>query len=181
MRSNTSGYSLVEVIIAASILSIVAAGVSSVTMLTSRIAYSNIYEYTAHTVAHAYAEQIKSIHFRSIKNALEDPVKYSIPTESLALGTGNPASDLKIDDPLIFGVPVTKDIIVDIEEDENGEFSERKMSMTVLATGNDLNDTTNCWDAIEVTLDFTWDVVDSTGTTSHSSQIKIVKTNVTEY
>lgn len=177
----SSGFSLVEVVIAVGILAIVAAGISSVTMLTSRIAYSNIYEFTAHAVVQAYAEQIKSINYSSIRNALRDPVEYSIPTESLSLGTSAQGGDLKIEDPLIFGVPIEKKIIVDVEEDENGDLSERTMSMTVLATGNDLNDTVDCWDAIEITLDYTWAAFDSSGISKKSGQVKIVKTNVTEY
>jgi prepilin-type N-terminal cleavage/methylation domain-containing protein len=181
VEKSRQGYSLVEVVISVGILAIVAAGISSVTMMTSRIAYSNIYENTAYNIAQAYAEQIKSINFTSIRNALNDPVNYDIPTESLMLGTANDTGDLKVDDPLIFGVPLEKEVVVDIEEDDSGAFTERRMRMWVLPTGKDLNNATDCWDAIEITLDFEWEVFDGRSLRRHSGQVKLVKTNVTEY
>jgi len=167
--------------ISVGILVIVAAGISSVTMLTSRIAYSNIYENTAYNITQAYAEQIKSINYSSIRSALDDPVNFDIPTESLMLGTSDNSADLKIDDPLIFGVPLEKEVVVDIEEDEGGDFVERRMKMWILPTGTDLNGQTDCWDAIEVTLDFEWEVFDGSSNTRHSGQVKLVKTNVAEF
>lgn len=180
-KKSSSAYSLVEVVIAAGILAIVGAGISSVTMLTSKIAYSNIYENTAYNVVQAYAEQIKSINYSAIRRALDNPVEYDIPTESLSLGASQQAGDLKIDDPLIFGVPVEKDIVVDVEKDKNGDLSERIMKLRILATGNDLTQATECWDAIEVTLDFEWEYFTSSGATKQEGVIKLVKTNVTEY
>lgn len=173
------GFSLIEVVISAGILAIVAAGISSVTMLTSRIAYSNIYENTAYNIAQAYAEQIKSINYAAIRNALHDPVNYDIPTESLMLGTSDTSADLKINDPLIFGVALEKEIIVDIEETEEGKFVERRMKMWIHPTGTDLSQATDCWEAIEVTLNFEWEVMD--GRSRESGQVKLVKTNVSEY
>lgn len=176
-----SGYSLVEVVIAVGILAILGAGISSVTMMTSRIAYSNVYENTAHSVVQAYAEQIKSINYAEIRQALDNPAEYDIPTQSLSLGASQEAGDLKLDDPLIFGVPLEKDIIVDVEKKENGDLAERIMKLTVLATGNDMSQSADCWDAIEVTLDFEWEYSTSRGPSTHSSHVKLVKTNVTEY
>jgi len=167
------------VVISAGILAIVAAGISSVTMLTSRIAYSNIYENTAYNIVQAYAEQINSINYVAIRNALHDPVNYNIPTESLMLGTSDTSADLKIDDPLIFGVALEKEIIVDIEESDDGKFVERRMKMWIHPTGKDLGQATDCWEAIEITLDFEWEVMD--GRTRESGQVKLVKTNVSEY
>lgn len=172
---------MIEVMISAGILAIVAAGISSVTLLSSRIAYSNIYENTAYNIAQAYAEQIKSINFVSIRNALNDPVNYNIPTESLMLGTSKTSADLKIDDPLIFGVSLEKDIVVDIEEGATGDSVERRMKMWIKPTGTDLSQATDCWEAIEVTLDFEWEVFDGNSLARHSGQVKLVKTNVSEY
>lgn len=181
MGYGQKGYSLVEVMISAGILTIVAAGISSVTMMTSKIAYSNIYENTAYNIAQAYAEQIKSINYTAIRNALEDPVQYNIPTESLMLGSSEAVGDLKKDDPLIFGVPLEKEIVVDIEEKEGGDLVERRMKMWILPTGTDLTQGTSCWDAIEIALDFEWEVFDGSGVTRHTGQVKLVKTSVAEY
>lgn len=180
-RKSSSGYSLVEVVISAGILAIVGAGISSVTIMTSKIAYSNIYENTAYNVVQAYAEQIKSINYAAIRRALDNPVKYDIPTESLSIGASQQTGDLKKNDPLIFGVAVEKDIVVDVEEGKNGDLAERIMKLKILATGNDLSQSAECWDAIEVTLDFEWEYFSSSGPTKNNGTVKLVKTNVTEY
>lgn len=181
VRLQSQGFSLIEVMVSVGILAIVAAGISSITMLTSRIAYANIYENTAYNIAQAYAEQIKSINYSAIRNALNDPVNYDIPTESLMLGSSDNSADLKINDPLIFGVPLEKEIVVDIEKDDEGGFRERKMKMWIHPKGTDLNTKTDCWDAIEITLDFEWEVFDGNSLKRNSGEINLVKTNVTEY
>ena len=181
MGNESKGYSLVEVMISAAVLAIVAAGISSVTIMTSRIAYSNIYENTAYNIAQAYAEQIKSINYKAIRNALQDPATYDIPTESLMLGSSENSADLKQDDPLIFGVGLEKEIVVDVEETEDGELAERHMRMWILPTGRDLTTDTSCWDAMEITLDFEWEVIDGSGSARHAGQVKLVKTSVAEY
>ena len=176
----SSGYTLVEAILSAAVLGIVAAGVSSVTMMTSRVAYGNIYENTAYNIAQAYAEQVKSISYGTIRNALADPVAYSIPTESLTLGVSESVGDINIDDPLTFGVPMEKEVVIDIEEQPDGSLKERTMTLWVLAQGRDLELETNCWDAVEITIDFAWEIMDGTGLTRKSGEIKLLKTSISE-
>ena len=162
------------------VFAIVAAGVTSTTMMTSRIAYSNVYENTAYMVAQGYAEQIKSIQYAVIRNALEDPVNYEIPTLSLSLGTEADAISLQKDDPLIFGVPMEKDVIVDIEN-RDGVEQERVMAMWLTLNGRDLNSSTDCWDAIEVTIDFQWEVFGMNGMSRQDGVVRLIKTNVSEF
>lgn len=166
--------------ISIAVFAIVAAGISSTTMMTSRIAHGNIYENTAYMVAQGYAEQIKSIRFDEIRAALDNPADNDIPTQSLSLGTNAVAGQLKKADPLIFGVPVAKEVIVDLEG-EGSDQRERIMNMWVTARGRDLTDATSCWDSIEVTLDFEWEVFGLNGMTRKEGVVRLVKTNVSEY
>ena len=175
-----SGLTLVELMISIAVFAIVAAGISSTTLMTSRIAYGNIYENTAYMVAQGYAEQIKSIRFNEIRVALDNPAEYDIPTESLSLGTNDSAGQLKKADPLIFGVPIEKDVVVDIEG-EGEEQRERIMKMWITATGRDLEVATDCWDSIEITLDFEWQVAGLKGMNRKDGVVRLVKTNVSEY
>ncbi len=178
---SNSGFSLVEAAVAVGVFAIVATGIATTTMLTSRIAYENIYENTAYMVAQAYAEQIKSISFDEILRALDDPVEYKIPTESLSYGSGLDVADLNADDPLIFGVPMEKEVVVDLEEASDGSVEERVMDMRILAEGRNLVETTSCWGSIEIVLDFEWDVVTGSGISTHNGQIRLVKSNVSEF
>ncbi len=175
-----SGLTLVELMISIAVFALVAAGVSSATMMTSRIANGNIYENTAYMVAQGYAEQIKSIRYDEIRSALDNPAENDIPTQSLSLGKGVSSEQLKKADPLIFGVPVEKDIVIDIEGEGEDEH-ERIMRMWVTASGRDLTEATSCWDSIEVTLDFEWEVYGTSGLTKKEGVVRLVKTNVSEY
>ena len=180
LKGETSGLTIIEVMISVAVFAILAAGVSNTTLLTSRIAYSNVYENTAYMVAQGYAEQIKSIQHEVIRQALEDPVNFDIPTQSLSLGSGQNANQLRADDPLIFGVEMEKDVVVDLV-DEDGEEVERTMQMWITATGQDLNASTDCWDAIEIAIDFQWEVFGPRGIHRQDGQVRLVKTNVSEF
>lgn len=175
------GFTLTEVIVSALIFSIVAAGVVSATMMTGRLAYQNIYENTAYMVAQGYAEQIKSIQYARIRQALNDPVNHSIPTESLSLGSQESLGDLKQEDPLTFGVEQEKEVIVDIEKDASGTERNRIMRMWITPRGDDLAASGSCWDSIEITIDFEWEVFTGSGFTRESGDVRVVKTNVSEY
>lgn len=164
--------------ISIAVFAIVAAGVSSTTMMTSRLAHENIYKNTAYMVAQSYAEQIKSIRYDVIREAFLDPVGHDIPTQSLSLGSG--AGVQKMDDPLIFGVPVQKDIVVDIEQ-RGEETHERIMRMWVTAKGRDLTTNTDCWDSIEIEIEFTWEVAGHAGLQNKDGVVRLVKTNVSEF
>lgn len=166
--------------ISIAVFAIVAAGISSTTMMTNRIAYGNIYENTAYMVAQGYAEQIKSIGFDKIRAALDNPAENDIPTQSLSLGTNAAPGQLKQADPLIFGVPVAKEVVVDLEG-EGEDQQARIMNMWVTARGRDLTEATSCWDSIEVTLDFEWEVFGLNGMTRKEGVVRLVKTNVSEY
>lgn len=163
------------------VFAIVASGVATTTIMTSRIAHENIHQNTAYMVAQAYAEQIKSINFDQIDRALKDPVKYDIPTQSLSYGAGLGIEDLKKDDPLIFGVPLEKKVVVDLEDGADGDVDERVMRMWIQPEGRNLVEDTACWDSIEVVLNFEWESFTGKELKRRSGQVRLVKTNVSEY
>lgn len=166
--------------VSVAVFAIVAAGVSSTTMMTSRIAHGNIYENTAHMVAQGYAEQIKSIRFDEIRAALDNPAENDIPTKSLSLGSAADIGQLQKADPLIFGVPVKKNIVVDIER-KGGQEKERIMHMWVTAQGRNLANDADCWNSIEIDLNFEWEVYGTSGLTKKGGVVRLVKTNVSEF
>lgn len=181
MKENKLGMSLVEVVISTAVFAIVAAGITSTTMLTSRIAHENIYESTAYLVAQAYAEQIKSIRFSRIQQALNDPGNFNIPAESITIGKNPQSGGIRKEDPLTFGEAVEKEIIVDIEKDSAGEERLRTMTMWITTEGEDLGASLGPWDSIEITLNFDWEVAGAVGVRRQSGVVKLVKTNVAEF
>jgi len=178
MKTKQAGFSLVEVMIGIAIFAILAAGVASATLLTSKISYSNIYRNTAFTVAQGYGEQIKSIRYAVLQSALEDPENETIPTKSLSASASN---SLELDDPLVFGQRTLKEIVVDIEQTGDDSFRERIMRMWVTPNGRDLSQETDQLKAIEVTLNFEWEIIAAGVQRVHSDAIKIVKTDVSEF
>lgn len=181
-RREADGFTIVEVIIGVFVFSILAAGIASSTLLTSRMAMSNIFRNTAFTVAQGYAEQIKGIRFNAIKQALEDPGETDIPTMSLSLGASEAGDDLEKEDPLVFGQKMLKEVVVDLEESESGEIDdERIMRLWITPTGRNLRTEPEGLAAIEITLDYEWEFRDNRGTRTFEDSIKIVKTHVSEY
>ncbi|HAV11948.1 MAG TPA: hypothetical protein DCX06_00420 [Opitutae bacterium] len=173
-----SAFSLIEVMIGLAIFSIVAVGVASASLQASRIAYSNIYRNTAFTAAQGYAEQIKSISYFAITSALENPTLNTIPTKSLSLGAGQTA---EIDDPLRFNERSLKKIVIDVEERADGSLNQRVMNMWITPTARDLRSAPEGLKAIEITLNFEWELVMSGFTKTNVDSIKLLKTDVTEY
>ena len=168
------GFTLIESIIGLGIFALLAAGVASASLLTSRIAISNVYSNTAYSIAQGYAEQIKSISYLEISNALEESGTYSIPCQSLSVA-GESSSD-----PLVFGSRIEKDIVVDQHKNADDSITERTMKMWVTTTGSDLSSTEGI-KVIEVTLFFEWQVMDGRSNHVRSGLIKIIKTDVSEY
>jgi prepilin-type N-terminal cleavage/methylation domain-containing protein len=171
-------FSLVEVIIALSIFSLMMLGFLSGTVLTRRIAESNIYTNTAMTVAQGYMEQIKSIEYHRVLNALNDPENVPIPTKGIsALG----GSFSEFDDPLYFDEVNEKDIVVDIIPDEDGSLIDGEpltMDMRITLTGNNLNTGSNPVRAIEIVLEYEYLTPETIEPSWRSGSIRFVKSFV---
>jgi len=164
--------------VGAGVFAIVAAGVASSTSLTSRLAISNLYSNTANTVVQGYAEQIKSIRYTEIKEALDSGGTEAIPTMSLTTASGTLS---ELSDPLFFGVRSEKQVVIDVEKQSDGSERERVMRLWVTPTGNDLTGTAANLSAIEVTLAYEWEEADRSILRRKSGEVKIVKTAVSEY
>lgn len=177
-RSNLSGFSLVEVMVAMLVFSSLVGLLFSASIFSQRTAYGNIYRNSAYTIVQGYAEQIKSIGYTSIEAALDDPVNEKIPTMALSLLGTVANSDLEIDDPLIFGQSNEKQILVDVEIDENGDptGNERVMTLWISPEGSRIPGR----DAIEISLQFSWN---EPGVSDRvfSDTIRIIKTDISEY
>lgn len=174
---NVDGFTIVELMVAVAIFSLVAAGIASTSALISRVAVSNIYQNTAYTVAQGYAEQIKSLSYVVIQQALIDPANNDIPTLSLSMGSGAVS---ELDDPLIFGQRMLKEVVVDVQQTDSGEQRERVMNMWFTTTGQSLLATDGI-NAIEITLDFEWELNDRSIRRTYLGSVKIVKTAISEF
>lgn len=177
MAAGLAGFSLVEVMIGMVVFGILIAALSSASIQSQRLAYGNIYANTAHTVVQGYAEQIKSIGYQTIKDALEQPDTYTIPTMALSLLGTVAGGSMEIDDPLQFGEVNQKDILVDVETDDLGNVvREKVMRLWVRPTGVKIANR----EAIQITLEFGWEAYGGANYQRVSS-IKVVKTDVSEY
>lgn len=176
--SKNDGFSLVEVMIAMTVFSITAAGIASSALLSGKIAYSNIYRNTAFTVAQGYGEQLKSIQYSTIESALRDPETYTIPTKGLSQ---TPTGSSQFDDPLVFGQRIEKEIVIDVEELDDGALQQKTMTMWITTSGRNLLTESEEVKAIEITLFFEWDTANFNGQNTQEDSIRIVKTDVTEF
>jgi len=183
MGNDRLGFSLMEVMVAVFVFSIVAIGIASATMLTSRIAISNIYRSTAHATAQGYAEQLKSIDYDTIFSAIDDPTNNDIPTVGISLTSTDSSGQIQLEDPLTFGIVNEKNVVVDVDVDSNGNTTPQVMRMWFTVTGSDLSTTTNCWDALELRLEYEWELIGSGRASGNrfSDYIQIVKTKISEY
>lgn len=120
---------LLELMIAMSILTIFLTSVISASLLSRRISEGNIYENTAMTVAQGYMEQIKSIEYDIIVAASESGGQIPLPTKSVsALLTG---SQIEIEDPLYVGDYNEKEVMIDLRTDDYESESGDKKVITM--------------------------------------------------
>lgn len=116
------GFSLLESVIAMTVFTIVALGISGLVIQARKVAENNILRNTAFTVAQGYLEQIRSISIAEIEAAIADPENVPIPTKSVsatAVSSIEQDDDMFIDgpDPAIAGGTTGsnyKQILVDI-------------------------------------------------------------------
>ncbi len=108
MQRTTRGFTLLEVMLAMSILALVAVGVTQNLILTRGISESNIRDSTAVAAASGYLEQIKGMEYERILASVRDPAT-PLPT---VLNQGDP-------DPIRLDEWTTKMIVID-EEVDNG-------------------------------------------------------------
>lgn len=120
----TSGYSLVEVVIALTIFGFIALGITQNLVLTRGMAETGVREVTAVAVASGYIEQLKSMEYETILTSVRDP-SAPLPT---VLSHGVP-------DELLLGVWNEKDVVID-QDWATGK--ERTMRMRIFLEIDDL-------------------------------------------
>lgn len=178
-KSNT-GYSLIEVMVSMSILAILALGMSSAIITARFMAESNVYQNTSFTVAQGYIEQIKSMEYGILTNALDAYLANKDTVDGL--GTLNDSSwetnttirdimldtksinaltvgiqnqiDLESDAPLYVGAWVEREVLVDIQDPDSENPREITMNMRFRPTMTNLRDAGPDVDALEIRLDY---------------------------
>ncbi len=101
-RRARSGFSLLESVIAMTVFTIVALGITGLVIQARKVAENNILRNTAFTVAQGYLEQIRSISVRDIEAAIADPQNVPIPTKSVS---ATAVSSIEQDDDLFLDGP----------------------------------------------------------------------------
>ena len=178
------GFSLVEMMIGMSILVIIAAGTISAIFVSRNLAERNIYDNTAFTVAQGYAEQVKSIEYGLLTNALDNyenskatvdgwgildndayltsslAEEVMLETKSIDASESGIASetDFETESPLYIGAWVQRDVLIDIRN--LGENNEHRllMPMRFKIEMNNLSDTSEDVEALEVTLTYQYQI-----------------------
>lgn len=112
-----AGLSLVEIMVAMVVFTMLALGITGTIFQSQRIAQNNILRNTAHTIVQGYLEQIKALNSDQIEAALADPTKVPLETRSVsALATG---ADTQIDDFLYLDGINAKTVLIDLQERKN--------------------------------------------------------------
>ncbi len=137
-RGSRGGFSLLEGIIALTIFMIMVVALSSMTISSQRMAYQNVIQTAAYTVAQGYLEQIKSLPPSAIQSAVIDG---AIPLQTRSVSAlAESISDIETDDwiypnatdwtTLSEGLEVVnrKEVLIDI--DLSGE-DPRPITMTM--------------------------------------------------
>lgn len=96
------GFSLLESVIAMTVFTIVALGITGLVIQARKVAENNILRNTAFTVAQGYLEQIRSISIRDIQDAIADPQNTPVPTKSVS---ATAVSSIEQDDDLFIDGP----------------------------------------------------------------------------
>ena len=173
----SSGYSLVEVLIAMAIFSISGLGLSKTIMLTRKMSESSIYQTTAHGVAFGYCEQIMAMPLEEILLSVNTP---KTPLSMYAISPSSRSSSQEIEDLLFIDSWEPKDIVIDLRNDGNSERS-ITMPMRFKIETNNLNSGKDPRDAIEIRLSYSYKSPARRSDTWISDNLSFVKSSVPSY
>jgi prepilin-type N-terminal cleavage/methylation domain-containing protein len=163
-KASESGFSLVEVLIALSIFSVIAAGFLSSALQARRMTQSNIYESTALIIATSYLEQVRDMEFGLLMECIKDPENNLLETE---IDQG--AADWLTANSTDWTV---KSVVIDRDE---YNMPKLKMKFKIRIALTDLN-VTDSLDAIQTAVDFTWQSPDTHKW--YEKSLRTVKANV---
>lgn len=160
------GMTLVETVVAMTVFSLIAAGVIGLTVQSRRMAESAIRENTAATVAQGYLEQIKSVEYSALVDAIADPTNIAVPTKT----------DQDTNDPILLNVQNQKTLV--IHTTDAGTPS-RFMRFWITVRGTDLAAAGR--QALEFTVQFQWEGNDRRIGEVKGSTIRFVRSYVPTY
>ncbi len=139
------GMTLLEVMIAMGVLSLVTAGLAAAMMQAQRMAYQAIYQNAAFNAAQGFLEQIRSMSYSDLETVYANPDSETLPTMSMS----SLSASSVYDDPLAFQASTStgdlvrdstgydeKQVAIDIREgeDEFGSPIDVEITMTVRFT-----------------------------------------------
>ena len=157
---------LVETVIAMAVFSLVAGGVIALSIQSRRMAESAIRENPAATVTQGYLEQIKSIEYSTLVNAVADPTNIAIPTKT----------DSLTDDPILLNVRNQKTLVIHSSDEGTPT---RFMRFWITPQATDLAAAGR--KAIEFTAVFEWEGNDRGVGDIRTSTIRFVRSYVPTY
>lgn len=157
---------LVETVVAMTVFSLIAAGVIGLTVQSRRMAESAIRENTAATVAQGYLEQIKSVEYSALEDAIADPTTIAIPTKT----------DQDTNDPILLNVANQKTLVIHTSE---GGGPTRFMRFWITVRGRNLAAVGR--QALEFTVQFQWEGNDRNIGEVKNSTIRFVRSYVPTY
>lgn len=174
------GLSLIEVIIALSILGLLATTLVSSALLNRRLAEANIYQNTALTVTQGYLEQIKSMEYQHLLDSYDDD---SIPLPTKSISVNAETADIEVDDPLFVNTSNTspendKEIVIDIRDFGTEAARSVTMAYRIRPTLRNLNQGANAIKAMEVTLDYEYESPETGARKWKQGSIRFVKSYV---
>lgn len=195
-RDRRLGMTLLEVVIAMFIFALLALSITAMVLQSRTIAQNNVMRNTAYSVAQGYLEQIKSAPIQDIKDAITahsagNWAQTDLPTKSVsALESGS----IEEQDPLFLGGPIAgeldeypgvpvdvnaagwnyKQVMIDLQEDEDGNMQQLVMDMWLDVTINSLGLQTN---AYEVIIDFQYETRNRGGQT-HGGSVRNIRTDL---
>lgn len=199
-----SGFSLVEAMVALSLIAVLATSTISGVLFTRQLAESNIYQNTALTVSYGYMEQMQAITYTELKNAAQayntspsgvaslDPSDNTDMTSTLAssiridtksidstsVGIGS-NTNLEIDSPLYVGMWLDRDVLIDIQDPE-GVAKELRMKMRFKVEINDLEDSSDL-EALEIKLSYEYQGKIKAGNKWFSGEIRMVRSSAPSF
>ncbi|QYY36340.1 hypothetical protein [Ruficoccus sp. ZRK36] len=162
------------------ILAIVAAGTTAAVFTSRMLAESSIYQNTSFTVAQGYVEQLKSVEYVLMTNALESYESHTstvsgwgildndsyktnslaedvmLDTKSIDASTTGVASttNVETDSPLYIGAWVQRNVLIDIQNPGEDDQHELLMPMRFKVMMNNLSDSSSDVEALEITLSY---------------------------
>ena len=163
--TESRGMTLAEIMIAMAVFSLIASGIVGLAIQSRRMAESAIRENTAATVTQGYLEQIKSIEYSALVDAIADP-------GNVAIGT---KTDQDTNDPIMLNVRNQKTLVINSADGTATRF----MRFWITPTATNLAGTGRR--AVTFTARFEWEGNDRRVGDIRTSTIRFVRSYVPTY